>query len=74
MLDKGGKYIRKEQPVLRAVVTVIWVFWYKAIGFINKPQTLYLNCISAPHGESITRMNFSKCLSIRMHPESARGL
>ena len=74
MLDKGGKYIRKARPDLRAVVTVIWVFQYKAFGLVNKPQTLYLSCISAPHGGSITRMNLSTCLSICMHPEFAGGL
>ena len=47
MLEKGGKYIRKAQPDLRAVVTVIWVSWYKAFGFVNKPQTLYFGYISA---------------------------
>ena len=55
----------------RALVTVIWPFWYKAFGFVNKPQTLYLGCISAPHGGSITGMNLSTCLSICMHPEFA---
>ena len=74
MLDKGGKHIRKARPDLEAVVTVIWVFWYKAFGFVNKPQTLYLSCISAPHGGSITRMNLATCLSICMHPDFAGGL
>ena len=74
MLDKGGKYIRKAQLDLGAVVTVVWVFWYKAFGFINKPQTLYLSCISAPCRGSIIRMNLSTCLSICMHPEFAGGL
>ena len=74
MLDKGGKYIRKAQLDLRPVVTVIWVFQYKAFRLINKPQTLYLGCIGAPHGGSITRMNLSTCLSICMHSEFAGGL
>ena len=48
MLEKGGNYIRRAQPNLGAVVTVVWLFQYKAFGFVNKPQTLYLGCISAP--------------------------
>ena len=42
MLDKGGKYIRKAKPDLRAVVTVIWVFWYKHLGLLtsHRPSTL----------------------------------
>ena len=71
MLEKGGNYIRRAQPNLGAVVTVVWVFWYKAFGFVNKPQTLYLSCISAPQGVSITRMNLATYLSICMHPDFA---
>ena len=74
MLDKGGKYITKAQLDLRAVITVIWVFQYQAFWLINKPQTLYLGCIGAPHRGSITRMNLSTCLSICIHPEFAGGL
>ena len=74
MQDKGGKYIRKAQLDLGAVVTFVWVFQYKAFGFVNKPQTLYLGCIGAPCRGSITRMNLSTCLSIYMHPEFAGGL
>ena len=74
MLDKGGKYIRKAQLDLRAVITVIWMSQYEAFGSINKPQTLYLSCIGAPHGGSITRMNLATCLSICMHPDFAGGL
>ena len=73
MLEKGGNYIRRAQPNLGAVVTVIWVFQYKAFGFINKPQTLYLGCISAPQGGSITRMNIVTFLSICMHPDLSGG-
>ena len=47
MLLKGGNYKRKARQNLWAVVTVIWVFWYKVFGFISKPQTLYLGCLSA---------------------------
>ena len=74
MLEKGGKYIRRAQPNLRAVVTIIWVFQYKAFGFVNKPQTLYLGCIGAPQGGSITRMNLATYLSICMCPDFAGGL
>ena len=74
MLKKGGNYIRRAWPNLRAVVTVIWVFWNKAFGFFNKPQTLYLGCISAPRGGSITRMDIATYLSICMHPDYAGGL
>ena len=74
MLEKGGNYIRRAQPDLRAVVTDICVFQYKAFGFINKPQTLYLGCIGAPQGGSITRMNLATYLSICMHPDFAGGL
>ena len=74
MLEKGENYIRRAGPNPRAVVTSIWVFWYKAFGFINKPQTLYLCCIGAPRGGSITRMNLATYLSICMHPDFAGGL
>ena len=74
VLDKGGKYIRKAWPDLGAVVTVVWVSWYKALGFVNKPQILYLSCIGAPCRGSITRMNLATCLSICMHPDFAGGL
>ena len=45
---KGGNYKRRAQLNLGTVVTVIWVFQYKAFGFINKPQTLYLSCLGTP--------------------------
>ena len=45
---KGVNYERRARLNLRAAVTVIWVFQYKAFGFISKPQTLYLGCLSAP--------------------------
>ena len=44
---RGGNYIKRVQPNLGAVVTVIWVFWYKAFGLVSKPQTLYLGCLGA---------------------------
>ena len=74
MLQKGRNYKRIAQLNLRAVVTVVWVFWYKAFGFISKPQTLYLGCLSALQGGSITRMNIATYLSIRMHPDLSGGL
>ena len=74
VLEKGESYIRRAQLNLRAVVTVIWVFRYKAFGFINKPQTLYLSCIGALWGWSITRMDIAAYLSICMHPAFAGGL
>ena len=42
-----GNYKRRAQLNLGAVV---WVFWYQAFGSINKPQTLYLGCLSASCG------------------------
>ena len=71
---KGGNYKRRAGPNLRAVVTVIWVFWYKAFGFVSTPQTLYLSCLSALRGGSITRMNIATYLSIHMHPDLSGGL
>ena len=68
MLEKGA------QLNLGAVVTVIWMFLYKAFGFINKPQTLYLSCIGALRGGSITRMDIATYLSICMHPDLSGGL
>ena len=74
MLWKGGNYKRRAQPDLRAVVTVIWVFRYKAFGFTSKPQTLYLSCLGALQGGSITRMDTAAYLSICMHPDFSGGL
>ena len=71
---KGWSYIRRAGPNLGAVVTVIWVFQDKALGFVNKPQTLYLSCISSPQGGSITRMDIATYLSICMHPDLSGGL
>ena len=73
MLEKGGNYIRRARLNLGAVVTVIWVFQYKAFGFINKPHTLYLGCIGALQGGSITRMDIATYLSICMHPDLSGG-
>ena len=71
---KGGNYKRRAWPNLEAaVVTVIWVFWYKAFGFVSKPQTLYLGCLSAPWGGSITRMDSVTYLSTCMHPDLSGG-
>ena len=47
MLLKEGTIKGRAQPNLRAV---IWVFWYKAFGSINKPQTLYFGYLSASQG------------------------
>ena len=74
MVEKGGNYIRRAWLNLGAFVTVVWVFGYKAFGFVNKPQTLYLGCISAPWGGSITRMDIATYLSICMHPDLSGGL
>ena len=72
---EGGNYKRRALPNLRAAaVTAVWVFWYKAFGFINKPQTLYLGCLGAPQGGSITRMYSITYLSICMHPDLPGGL
>ena len=74
MLKKGGNYKRRARPNLMAVDTVVWVFWYKAFGLVSKPQTLYLGCLSALQGGSITRMNIATYLSICMHPDLSGGL
>ena len=71
---KRGNYKRTTWPNLGTVVTVVWVFWYKAFGFISKPQTLYLSCLSAPWGRSITRMDSVTYLPICMHPDLSGGL
>ena len=72
---RQGREVYKESTTgPRAVVTVIWVSWYKAFGFVNKPQTLYLSCIGAPDGGSISRMNLATCLSICIHPDFTGGL
>ena len=47
MLKKGGSYRRRAQLNLRAVVIVVWVFWYKVFGLVSKPQTLHLGCLGA---------------------------
>ena len=70
---KGRSYIRRAWPNLRAVVTLIWVFWYKVFGLVSKPQTLYIGCLSALQGESITRTNLATYLSICMHPDFSGG-
>ena len=44
----GGNYKRRALLILRAV---IWVFWYKAFGSVDEPQTLYFASLSASHGE-----------------------
>ena len=74
MLEKGGKYIRKATTGPWGCCYVILVFQYKAFGFINKPQTLYLSCIGAPQRGSITRMNLATYLFICMCPDFAGGL
>ena len=74
MLEKGGNYIRRAWPNLGAVATVVWVFWYKAFGFVNKPQIHYLGCMGALQGGSITRMDIAIYLSICMHPDHSGGL
>ena len=56
---KGGSYIKRAWLNLGAVVTVIWVFQYKAFGLASKLQTLHLGCLGALWGGSITRMNFA---------------
>ena len=70
---KGGSYKKRAWLNLRAVVTVILVFQYKAFGLVCKPQTLYLGYRSALWGGSITRMNFATYLSICMHPDLSGG-
>ena len=49
------------------------VFWYKAFGLVSKPQTLYLSCLGALQGGSITRMNLTTYLSICKHPDLSGG-
>ena len=45
----------------------------QAFGLVSKPQTLYLGCLGALQGGSITRMNFATYLSICMHPDFSGG-
>ena len=73
MLEKGGSYIRRAQPNLGAVVTIVWVFWYKTFGLVSKPPTLYLSCLCALPGGSITRMNCATYLPICIHPDLSGG-
>ena len=65
--------IKGEHNQIGAVVTLIWVFWYKAFGLVSEPQTLYLGCLGALRGGSITRMNLATYLSICMHPDLSGG-
>ena len=71
---KRGHYKRRVGLNLGAVVTVIWVFWYKAFGFVSKPQTLYLGCLGTLQGGSLTRMTIATYLSICMHQDLSGGL
>ena len=45
---EGGNYKRRALLNLGAVT---WVFWYKAFGSFDEPQTLYFGCLGASHGE-----------------------
>ena len=45
----------------------------KHLGSVSKPQTLYLGCLGALWGGSITRMNFATYLPICMHPDLSGG-
>ena len=56
MLPREGTIKRRALPN-QGSTAIIWVFGYKAFGSINKPQTLYLSCLGAPLGGSITRMH-----------------
>ena len=67
--EKGMELYKESTTKPGGVVTVLWVLWYKAFGLVSKPQTLYLSCLSALWGGSITRMNFATYLSIYMHPD-----
>ena len=66
---EGGNYKMRAQLSLRAVVAVVWVFRYQTFGSTSKPQTLYLSCLGASLGISITRMDSVTCLSICMYPD-----
>ena len=74
MLWKGGNYKRRVWLNLRAVDTLIWVFWYKVFGLVSKPQTLYFSYLGALWEGSIIRTNISTYLSIFMHPDLSGGL
>ena len=71
---REGNIKGEQDQTSGAVHTVIWVFWYKAFGLVSKPQTLYLSCLGALWGGSITRMNIATYLSICMHPDLSEGL
>ena len=71
---KGGNYKRRAGLNPGAtIVTVFWMFWYKAFGLANKPQTLYLGCLGAPQRGSITRMDSATYLSICTLPDLSGG-
>ena len=72
--EKLRNYKGEHDQTWGAVVTVIWVFQYKAFGFVSKPQTLYLGCLGALWGGSITRIYIVTCLSICMHPDHSGEL
>ena len=63
---EGGNYKRRILLSLGAVIAVVWVFWYKAFRSINKPQTLYFSCLSAPRGEEHNQ-NRQCYLFVNMH-------
>ena len=67
-LQREGTIKRRALPN-QGSTAIIWVFGYKAFGSINKPQTLYLGCLGASLGGSITRMHCITCLSIHMHQD-----
>ena len=64
-----GREIEKGEHYQTRGAAIIWVFGYKAFGSISKPQTLYLSCLSALLGGSITKMHSIAHLSIHMHPD-----
>ena len=68
-------HARQGREVYKESTTGPWGCCYCHLSVpvqsINKPQTLYLSCISAAHRGSITRMNLATSLSICMHPDFA---
>ena len=70
---KGRELYKESTTEPQGCCYCIWVFWYKAFGLVSKPQTLYLGCLGALWGGSITRMNVATYLPICMHPALSGG-
>ena len=70
--EKGREYIGRTEP-RGCGYCHLGVFWCKAFGLVSKPQTLYLSCLSALRGGSISRINLATYLFMCMHPDLSGG-